>query len=116
MSLDEVIGFLTVHELQLKECESCEEEQALLARALSKVKMSSEEESSSRGRGRHRSRGIGRGRSRGQGRQQSFDEEKNFFDKFHIQRYNCQKYRHFAYECRSAKRERDDRAYVAEST
>ena len=52
VSLDEVIGSLTVHELQLKERESREEEQVLLAKALGKFKISNEEESSSRGRGK----------------------------------------------------------------
>ena len=33
-----------------------------------------------------------------------------------IQCYNCQRYSHFAYECRNAKKLRDDRAYVAETT
>ena len=61
VSLDEVIDSLTVHELRLKERESCEEEQVLLAKAISKAK-SSTEESSSRGRGRHRGQGRGRGR------------------------------------------------------
>ncbi|CAA6672148.1 unnamed protein product [Spirodela intermedia] len=39
INLDEVIGSLTVHELWLKERESQEEEQALLARTLSKGKI-----------------------------------------------------------------------------
>ncbi|CAA6658084.1 unnamed protein product [Spirodela intermedia] len=39
ISLDEVIGSLTVHELQLKERESREEEQTLLARALKEEAM-----------------------------------------------------------------------------
>ena len=52
VSLDEVIGSLTVHELRLKEWESREEEQVLLAKAMSKAKLSNEEDSSSRGRGR----------------------------------------------------------------
>ena len=42
VSLDKVIGPLTVHELRLKERESREEEQVLLAKALSKAKISSE--------------------------------------------------------------------------
>ena len=50
LSLDEVIGSLTVHELRLKEQESREEERVLLAKAINKVKLSTEE-SSSRGRG-----------------------------------------------------------------
>ena len=61
VSLDEVIGSLTVHELQLKERESREEEQVLLTKAMNKAKISNEEESSSRGRGRQRGRGKGRG-------------------------------------------------------
>ena len=52
VSLDEVIGSLTVHELQLKERESCEEQQVLLSKAISKAKLSIEE-SSSRGRECH---------------------------------------------------------------
>ena len=50
ISLDEVMGSLTVHELRLKERESREEEQVLLAKAISKAKLSNDE-SSSRGRG-----------------------------------------------------------------
>ena len=65
VSLDEVIGSLTVHELQLKEWETLEEEQILLAKAIGKTKISNEEEYSSRGRGRHCGRGRGRGRGRG---------------------------------------------------
>ena len=61
VSLNEVIGSLTVHELRLKERKSREEEQVLLAKAMSKAKLSNEEESSSRGRGRQRDRGRGRG-------------------------------------------------------
>ena len=56
MSLNEVIRLLTVHELRLKARESREEEQVLLAKAMSKTKISNEEESSSCGRCRHRSR------------------------------------------------------------
>ena len=33
-----------------------------------------------------------------------------------IQCYDCQRYGHFAYECRNAKKPREDRAYVAEAT
>ena len=119
VSLDEVIGSLTVHELWLKERESREEEKVLLAKAISKAK-SSNDESSSRGRGRHRGQGRGRGRGRGQGRgknsSQNEDKDKKPFDKTVIQCYNCKKFGHFAYECRSNKKERDDRAYVSEST
>lgn len=46
ISLDEVIGSLSVHELQLTERESREEEQALLARARKKGKLLREESSS----------------------------------------------------------------------
>ena len=45
VSLDKLIGSLTVHELRLKERESREEEQVLLAKAMSKTKFSNEEES-----------------------------------------------------------------------
>ena len=84
VSLDEVIGSLTVHELRLKERESSEEEQVLLAKAISKAK-SSTAESSSRGRGHHRGQGHGRGRGRGLGRRrnspQSEDKDKKSFEK-----------------------------------
>ena len=118
VSLNEVIGSLTVHELRLKEHESREEEQVLLAKAMGKAKISNEEESSSRGRGRHCGRGRGRGRGRDRGRNQTSEEDKENkpFDKSVIQCYNCQKYGHFAYECRSAKKPREDWAYVAETT
>ena len=118
MSLDEVIGSLTVHELRLKERESREEEQVLLAKALSKAKISSKEESSSHGKGGHRSCGRGRDRGRGRGCNQSGEEdkEKKPFHKSVIQCYNCQRYGHFAYECRNAKKLHDDRAYVTETT
>ena len=116
--LDKVIGSLTVHELRLKERESHEEEQVLLAKALSKAKIPSEEESSSRGRGRHRGRGRGRNQGQGRGRNQPAEEdkEKKLFEKSVIQCYNCQKYGHFAYECRSAQKTRGNWAYVAETT
>ena len=76
MSLDEIIGSFIVHELRLKERESREEEQTLLAKALNKIKLTSEEESSSRGRGCHRGCGRGRGRGHGRGRHSGNEEEK----------------------------------------
>ena len=117
VSLDEIIGSFTIHELRLKERESREEEQTLLAKALNKKKLTSEEESSSCGRGCHRGHGRGRVRGHGRGRHPGNEEEKEkkTFDKSSIQCYNCQKYGHFAYECRNPKREREDRAYVANS-
>ena len=117
VSLDEVIGSHTIHELWLKEQESREEEQVLLAKALSNAEISSEE-SSSRGRGQHHSRGRGRGRGRGQGCNQLIEEDKQTkpFDKSVIQCYTCQRYSHFAYECRNAKKPCDDWAYVVEIT
>ena len=52
VSLDEVTGSLTVHKLRLIEWESREEEQVLLAKVISKEKLSTEE-SSLGGRGCH---------------------------------------------------------------
>ena len=117
MSLDEIIGSFIVHELRLKERESREEVQTLLAKALNKTKLTSEEESSSLGGGRYRGRGRGKGRGHGRGCHPRNEEEKEkkTFDKSSIQCYNCQKYGHFAYECRNPKREREDRAYVVNS-
>ena len=43
VSLDEVTGSLTIHEIWLREWESREEEQALLTKALSKAKLSTED-------------------------------------------------------------------------
>ena len=114
VSLDEVIGSLTVHELRLKERETREEEQVLLAKAMGKAKITNEDDSSSRGRGRHRDRGRGRGRGRNQGGEE--EKDKKAFDKSAIQCYNCQRYGHFAYECRNPKKPGKDRAYVAEAT
>ena len=117
VSLDEVIGSLTVHEICLHERESREEEQAVLTKALSKTKLSTEDEPSSRGKGRLRGHGRGRGRGRGCLQNSSPDEDKKKkFDKSTIQCYNCEKYRHFAYECRSKKKERDEHSYVSKST
>ena len=89
-----------------------------MVKALSKAKISSEQESSSRDRGRHRGRGRGRGQGRGRGHNQPSkeDKEKKPFDKSVNKCYICKKYCHFAYECRSAKKPRDDRAYVAKTT
>lgn len=53
ITLDEVIGSLTVHELQLKEHESWEEEQALLTWAINKANLHLEEPSSRRRGGHH---------------------------------------------------------------
>ncbi|CAA7407214.1 unnamed protein product [Spirodela intermedia] len=114
ISLNEVIGSLSVHELRLKERESQEEEYALLARALSKGTITSEE-SSSHGRDQHHSCGRGRGRGSGRGQHPPLDEGKKYFDKSQIQCYNCEKYDHFAYECRSAKKTIPEQAYVAKS-
>ena len=118
VSLDEVIGSLTAHELRLKERETREEEQVLLTKAMGKAKINNEDDSSLRGRGRHRGRGRGQGRGRGRGQNQNGEEEKDkkVFDKSKIQCYNCQRYGHFAYECRNPKKLREDKVYVAEAT
>ncbi|XP_078438351.1 uncharacterized protein LOC144708789 [Wolffia australiana] len=111
ISLDEVIGSLTVHEMRLKDRESREEEQALLAKAMNKTRIGNEEDFSTGGRGR------GHGRSRGRGRFSTVDgRDRKFFDKSKIQCYNCQRYGHFSYECRNEKRERGDSAYLTESS
>ena len=91
MSLHEIIGYLIVHELRLKEGESHEEDHVLLVKALSRAKKSSKEESSLRGRGRHLGHGRGRCRGRGRGRNQPAEEdnENKPFDKSAIQCYNC---------------------------
>ena len=101
VSLYEVIGSLSVQELQVKEHESREEEQVLVAKALSKAKILIVEVSSLCGKGCHRSRDKRRSRGRGRGRNQPLEEdkEKKSFDKSVIQCYNCKKYGHFGYEC-----------------
>ncbi|XP_078447627.1 uncharacterized protein LOC144716389 [Wolffia australiana] len=115
ITLDEVIGSLSIHELRLKEREAREEEQALLARALSKTTLTAEA-SSSRGRGRGRGRCGRRGKGCGRSRTPPADEGKVQYDKSQISCYNGQKFGHFAYECRSAKKERSEQAYVVEVT
>lgn len=82
-TLDEVISSLSVHQLWLKEWKSWEEEQALLAKALSKVKFLSEESSSHR-RGRNHGRSRGRGRGCGCGRCPPLDDTKKHYDKLQI--------------------------------
>ena len=63
LTLDEVLGSLTIHEDKLKDRSMKREEKALLVRALGKLKKKENDSSHGRGRGRGRNRGRGRGRS-----------------------------------------------------
>ncbi|XP_078438916.1 uncharacterized protein LOC144709265 [Wolffia australiana] len=81
MTMEEVIGSLKVHELQLNEQEQREEEQALLMRAQSKFRRE-EAKQSSVGRGKGSVRSRRRGRSHGRSSEESSaDGEKRIFDK-----------------------------------
>ena len=63
LTLDEVLGSLTIHEDKLKDRSMKREEKALLVRALGKLKKKENDSSHGRGRGMGRNRGRGRGRS-----------------------------------------------------
>ncbi|XP_078429348.1 uncharacterized protein LOC144701406 [Wolffia australiana] len=118
MSLVEAIGSLKIHEMRLAERDAREEEQALLTRALNRLKKTKPEEGQS-SRGRGRGKGRGRGRGRGRGKSQANDEQKlegetKPFDKSKVRCYNCQGFGHFADECTNDRkpRARDEAANV----
>ncbi|XP_078444223.1 uncharacterized protein LOC144713503 [Wolffia australiana] len=103
MTLEEAVGSLKIHEDKLKDRQSRREEQVLLARAIRKGKKK-DKDKNSRGRGRGRGEGRGRGQSN-DGKGWSKDEDYRPRDKSKIKCYNCQKFGHFASECRSDKKE-----------
>ncbi|XP_078433682.1 uncharacterized protein LOC144704977 [Wolffia australiana] len=109
MTLDEAIGSLKVHEAKIPDRQLEEEEQALLTQAIEKNKgrgeyLKNERGEHSKGRGRGCTRGHGRGRGKSTGDRSNQGERKPF-DKSKIQCYNCQKFGHFASECRNEKKE-----------
>ncbi|XP_078435019.1 uncharacterized protein LOC144706015 [Wolffia australiana] len=105
MTLEEAVGSHKIHEGKLKDRQSRRDEQVLLARAIRKGKKKDEDENS-------RGRGCGRGRSKGRGRGRSSDgkgwrkgDDFRYQDNSKIKCYNCEKFGHFAYECRSHRKE-----------
>ena len=111
MTLDEVVGSLVVQEQRLHECQVREEKQALHTRSMGKEKVNLGEESSSHGCGRGYSRGKGRGQGRGKpSKSPDADEERQPFDKSKVRCYNYQKLGHFASECHSGKKRKDEKA------
>ena len=106
MSLEEAIGSLKIYEEKLRDREARREEQLLLSKAAGKQKKY--EESNTRGRGRGRGWRGGRGRGRGDGKQHEHGEEERPRDKSKVKCYNCEKFGHFAYECRKSKKEEEE--------
>ena len=100
LTLEEVIGCLVAYEEKLQDRLLRREEKALLTKASTKK----DQEASNHGRGRGRDRGRGQGRhSQGNGKKSEDGEKPR--DKSKLQCYNCDKYGHFASECRKEKKE-----------
>ncbi|KAL4387850.1 hypothetical protein GQ457_09G010590 [Hibiscus cannabinus] len=95
MTIDELVGSLQAHEQKMKLNEETENLEQVLQ---SKLHVNKGEASSSYVRGR----GF-RGRGRGGFQQRN---------KFQVQCYNCNKYGHYSYECRSAPKN-EERIHVA---
>ena len=101
LTLEEVIGSLVVLEEKIQDRVVRKEEKVLLAKATAK-----KDPEAGRGRGRGRSRGRGRGNDRGQSsNRKGGEEEPKPRDKSNVQCYNCDKYGHYASECRKGKKE-----------
>ena len=101
LTLEEIIGSLVVLEEKLQNRVVRKEENLLLAKATAKKDLEV-----GCGRGRGRSRGRGRGNGRGQSsNRKGGEEEPKPQDKSKVQCYNCDKYGHYALECRKEKKE-----------
>ncbi|XP_078440532.1 uncharacterized protein LOC144710594 [Wolffia australiana] len=103
MSLVEAIGSLKIHEMRLAERDAREEEQALLTRALNRLKKTKAQEEGQSSRGRGRGRGCGRSKTQPD-EDQKQDGDRKPFDKSKVRRYNCQNFGHFADECTNEKK------------
>ncbi|XP_039141206.1 uncharacterized protein LOC120278480 [Dioscorea cayenensis subsp. rotundata] len=114
MIVEEVIGSLKAHEEQLWGYDDEKEEHILLTKAEWKAREEGEGTSNSlRGQEENNWRGRGRGRGRSDDRSgnEGTHQEKKF-DKTKVKPYNCHYFGHYAYECRSKKK--DEEAYLVE--
>ncbi|XP_039141989.1 uncharacterized protein LOC120279192 [Dioscorea cayenensis subsp. rotundata] len=114
MTVEEVIGSLKAHEERLRGYEDEKEEHILLTKAEWKAREEGEGTSNLlRGRGGNNWRGRGRGLGHSDDRSgnEGTHQEKKF-DKTKVKYYNCHYFGHYAYECRSKKK--DEEAYLVE--